>query len=253
MIANFLLQIDLASRIVLRTPLMTADALLAGILFKRYGGDHERAIRELPIEHVEGVPQASVILPYSFAGRAVEHVKHIRSIMRDMDHDPDLATILDRMPAKSDLTPSEGPLSSIDNTYPTYDIPKIFFIGRGDPDEVQRIVADAAFIGPQKHRGHGQVSACRIRTIVAPETAANKWFGIVGSRNERNMVLRPIPLRLRGLLPTDLRFAVSHETWHNPYFSGFPNAVVEDCAVPLFAAGETFYEAEIERDLCRMV
>jgi hypothetical protein len=248
MMANFLLQINFSSRLILRTPLMAGDSLLAGILNERYGGDYVRAISDLPIAHVDGVPQMSVMLPYSLANRSVEPVTHTRSIMRDMDHDRDLHRFLDKMPSKSDLTPQEGPLGNINNTYQTYDIPKVFFIGCGDLDAVYRIAGDAGFIGSQKKRGHGQVSSVHIRPIVSD----NPWFGMLGTRAGHNTVLRPIPLRFRDKFPGDLVYSVNNETWHNPYFSGYPNAVVEPCMVPSFMPGESFYEQEIEDDLSRL-
>jgi hypothetical protein len=248
MMTNFLLEISFSSRLILQTPLMAGDSLLAGILNQRYCGDYERAINDLPIAYVEGVPQMSVMLPYSLASRTVEPVTITRSIMRDMDHDRDMHRLLDRMPSKSDLTPQEGPLGNISSPYQTYDVPKVYFIGCGDLDAVYRIVSDAGFIGSQKNRGFGQVASVHIRPIVS----TNPWFGMVGTRDGRNTVLRPIPFRLRDTFPTDLAFLVNNETWHNPYFSGFPNAVVEPCMVPGFTPGESFYEQEIEDDLSRL-
>ena len=248
MMTNFLLQIDIASRLILQNPLMAGDSLLAGILTQRYGGDYVRAINDLPIAHVEGVPQMSVMLPYSLANRTVEPVTYTRSIMRDMDHDRDMHRLLDKMPSRSDLTPQEGPLGNINSTYQTYDIPKVYFIGCGYPEAVYRIVSDAGFIGSQKNRGHGQVTSVHIRPI----ESTNPWFGMIGTRDGRNIVLRPIPFRLRGAFPADLDYAVNNETWHNPYFSGFINSVVEPCMVPGFMPGESFHEQEIEDDLSRL-
>jgi hypothetical protein len=247
MFTNFLLEIRLASQIVLRKPWMTGDSLLAGILNDRYRGNHVRAIAEVTamLDNLHGVPQMSVLLPYSLATREVQSITFIRNIMRDMEHDPELATILNRMPSRSDMTPSMGPLGSIQNNYSAYDLSKVFFIGRGDAETIARIVGDAGFIGPQRNRGCGQVSGVSITAIPTD----NPLFGIVGLRNQENVILRPVPMRLRDQLPADLQFNVNDETWHNPYLPTTPGAVVEECMVPTFAAGEAFHNQQIEDEL----
>ena len=231
---NFVAEVTLAAPIILGKRLV-GDSWLAGIAYQQHG-DWQRAIAELPIDHIEGIPQMSVALPDYSPTRRSQSVMFIRSFMRDLCHDPDMADMLDKMPSRSMLTPSQGPLSNISNRYLISDVAYLCFLGRGDIAKVEATMRDAKFMGSQKARGFGQIAAVNVRPI----DTKNKWFGMVGVRNGRNAALRPIPQRLADHFPPDLDGIVSNETWHNPYCSAYANSVVEPCLVPPFMRGEGF-------------
>lgn len=250
MVENFVAEIQTVTPLILGKRLV-GDSLLAGIAFERHG-DWRRAIAELPIEAREGVPQMSVALPYNSSTRNATSVTFIRSIMRDMDHDPDLADMLIKMPPKSKLTTETGPFSNLSNTYTTRDITKLYFIGRGDINGVLALLTDATFIGSQRAKGYGEVATVAVWKVNNPAAEGNPWFGIVGKRNGRNAALRPIPKRLESILPPNLDGILSNETWHNPYWPGHESAVSEPCFVPPFMPGEGFSNID-ENEICLLV
>lgn len=237
---NFIAEIRLASPMILRHRLV-GDSLLAGL---RYGQHHdwERAIAELPIAYLGEVPQMSVLLPYYPASRTTETVTFGRSIMRDMMHNRQLATTLDRMPPQSHLKPATGPFSNIFNTYITSDIPKAYFVGRGDVAGVLNILRSLTFLGCNKAKGWGEIAS----VDVWPVESNNEWFGVIGRLHDRQVVLRPIPQRFIHVVPA-ADHVVNSETWHNPYWPGHAAAVVEPCLVPPFVRDESFTEAELAR------
>ena len=240
------------AEITLATPLiadkLVGDSLLAGIAYQQHH-DWRRAIAEVPIAHVADIPQMSMMLPYALATKVTQRVTIYRSIMRDMNHDPDMATMLDKMPPRSYLTTASGPLSNIGNTYSMSDLPKIYFIGCGDIDGVEQLLRSVSFIGSQKAKGYGQVASVNVWPVDNPEAQNNEWFGIVGSRNGRNIALRPIPRRLSHLLPPNVDHILSTETWHNPYHPGWPDSVVEPCWTPPFFEGESFSEHDVSGEI----
>lgn len=245
--------VEFVAEIILATPIvadrLVGDSLLAGISMARHG-DWQRAVSELPIAHVENVPQMSVMLRYAAASKTTETITIYQSIMRDLTHDPDMAVMLDKMPIRSSLTAASGPLKNLGNTYVTESLSKVYFIGKGDVDAVERILGDTTFIGKEKARGYGQTVQVSVWPVRNAEASSNPWFGLVGCHNGRNVVLRPIPARLRPLLPAQLDFIHSNETWHNPYNRSYDTAVVEPCLTPPFARGESFDEHRIENELC---
>lgn len=234
MFENFVAEITLASPLIV-SRLIVGDSLLAGIEGERHG-DGDRAIRDLPIAHIEGVPQMSVMLPYTLATARTQKIPIIRSIMRDMMHDPDMAHLLDKPPGRSYLKMDSGPFSTLINFYPLTDLEKLYFVGRGDIDRIRVILENAPFIGSQRHKGFGQVAGVDIWPI----DVENNFFGIVGWKNGRVIALRPIPLRLRPHFGNDVDFVLSNETWHNPYRRDLIGAEIEPCMTPPFVSGESF-------------
>jgi hypothetical protein len=246
---RFVAEIMLATPLI--APRLIGDSLLAGIAYQHHQ-DWQRAIKELPIGHFHGVPQMSVMLPYALATKAVQRVTIYRSFMRDLSHDPDMAHMLDKQPPRSSLNAASGPYSNIGNSYEAYDIPRIYFLGYGDMDAVERTLKNAAFIGSQKAKGYGEVTQVNVWEVTHPWAVENEWFGMVGYRDGRNVALRPIPRRLAHLFPSDLVYVLSTETWHNPYHPGYPASVVEPCMTPPFERGESFSVQDIENDLSRV-
>jgi hypothetical protein len=246
---RFVAEIALATPLI--APRLIGDSLLAGIAYQRHH-DWERSIRELPIAHFHGVPQMSAMLPYALATKAVQRVTIYRSIMRDFSHDPDIGYMLDKQPPKSSLNAASGPLSNIGNHYDAYDVPRIYFLGVGDLDAVERTLKSASFIGSQKAKGYGEVTYVNVWEVTHSWAQENQWFGMVGWRNGRNVALRPIPRRLAELFPQKIDHILSTETWHNPYHPGYPTSVVEPCMTPPFERGESFSVQDIENDLSRV-
>lgn len=239
---NFVVDVLLETPIIFGKNGLMGDAALAGIAYREHF-DPERAIREIPIETVQGIPQISQALCYVPTSRKRESITMIQSIMRSFDHDPDLADILDKMPPRSTRTPSQGKLSNLQNTYRLHHVSDVFFIGRGDIDDVRRWMGRTPALGSQTNKGFGQI----VRVEVWQSASKNPWYGMIGLRNGRNTVLRPIPLRFRDLFPDQLDYTQSTETWHNPYFPGHQSAVMEPCMVSPFVIGEGFSPDEIEQ------
>ena len=194
----------------------------------------------------------SNMLPYYLATCTDQTRTIYQSFMHDLQHDPDMAIMLDKMPVKSDLKGGSGPLINYGSTYTLLDLPKMYFIGCGDIDKVEKLLKSVPFIGKEKWKGHGQVAAVNIWSPENPLAATNKWFGIIGSRNGRDVAFRPIPIRLKDKIALDIDFITSSETWHNPYHRNYPTAVVEPCMTPPFVRGESFTEYDIENELCRL-
>lgn len=245
---RFVAEITLATPLI--APRLIGDSLLAGIAYQSHH-DWRRAIEELPIGHYHGVPQMSAMLPYALATKTVQRVTIYRSFMRDISHDPDMVHMLDKQPARSTLNAASGPLSNIGNTYEAYDIPRIYFLGVGELDVVERTLKSVSFIGGQKAKGWGEVTQVNVWEITHPWAVENPCFGIVGSRDGRNVALRPIPQRLADKFPP-LDYILSTETWHNPYHPGYPSSVVEPCMTPPFERGESFSVQDIETELSRL-
>jgi hypothetical protein len=233
---------NLVVDVLLETPVifgengLMGDSALAGIAYREHH-DHERAIRELPIETFEGVARISQALCYVATSRKKESVTMTQSFMRYVDHDADLADDLIKMPSRSMRTPSQGPLSNLQNTYRTHHVSNVFFIGRGDIGGVRRWMQSTPAIGSQNAKGYGQI----VRVEVWPSKSDNPWYGMIGAREGRNTVLR-----LRHLFPAQLDFVESTETWHCPYFPGHESAVLEPCMVSPFVVGEGFSPDDIE-------
>jgi hypothetical protein len=210
MTENFVIEISFKTPMI-ASPRLTGDGILAGIAFQEHG-DWMRAIAELPLATWEGVPHMSVVLPYTYATRAAEHVTLIRSFMRDMDHNPQMATMLGAMPTRSALRPDSGDLSNISSSYTVYDIPKVYFLGRGNLTLVKAAFDEVPFLGPQRAKGFGEVEHVDAWTV----QSNNPFYGIVGRHYGRTAVLRPVPKRLRQHLPEDLKHVTRRATWHNP-------------------------------------
>lgn len=240
MAENFVIEISLKTS-MLFAPRLTGDGLLAGIAYQAHG-DWQRSIAELPLEMWEGVPHMSILLPYSYVTRVAERVTLIRSVMRDMDHNPEMADLLQTMPPRSKLRPDSGDFSNVSSSYTVYDIPKIYLLGRGDLDRVKALFDEVAFIGPQHAKGFGEVE--HVDAWVAKSN--NPLYGIVGRHRGRPAILRPVPKRLHDRLPGDVKHVMRRATWCNPYWPGHATAVVEDCLTPSFVPGEGFSAATIE-------
>ena len=234
MVENFLAVLSLESPLILNRPLV-GDSLLAGIKFA-HCHDPVIAIHDLPVAHVEDVPQISVLLLGPIA--SLRQATIIQSMMRDMDHEPDLADMLDKMPPASALNPSSGIFVNIWNTYHILDVRTVFFIGRGDIDRVEQLLKSIPFIGSQHAKGYGQVA----NVDVIPVDTDNPMYGIVGRQNGRSRMLRPMPTRYSAMIPPDTEYIISTETWKNPYNTRITGAVAEPCMVPHFANGEFFTE-----------
>jgi hypothetical protein len=244
---NFVSQVFLETPVIFGDKGLIGDSLLAGIAFRECR-DHERAIRELPIDMIDGIPQMSKALCYTAISRRDQQVTFTASIMRDLDHNPAMNDILYKMPPKSARKPDQGPWSNIQSHYKRHHISSLYFLGRGDITAVRRRMNSTSFLGSMISKGYGQIVRVEVREV----DSANPWFGMIGAKNDRNVVLRPIPLRFRHLFPDQLDFMTSTETWHNPYFPGHQSAVLESCMVPPFQNGESFAPDDID-SLCHIV
>lgn len=242
MFQNFIAEVFLETPVIFGRSGLMGDSWLAGIAYGEHR-DPERAIRELPITLIEDIPQISKALCYVPISRRNDSATLIQSIMRDIDHDPAIADMLAKMPPKSMRTPSQGPLGNVQNSYRLNHLSSLYFIGNGDIDKVRRLMNGVTFMGSQHSKGFGQI----VRVEVWSVDSDNPWYGIVGVKAGRNVVLRPVPLRLRDLLPEQLDFLTSTETWHNPYNRGLPGAIVEPCMVPPFNVDEAFSPDDIKR------
>lgn len=225
---------------------LVGDSLLAGVAYREHR-DHERAIRELPIAMMDGVAHMSRSLWYTPTTRRESRVTMGASFMRDIDHDRDMIELLDRMPSKSRRRADQGPLSNIQSHYVQTHLSSFYYLGCGDIEKVRRLLNGTSCYGRQISKGHGQI----IRTDVFPVDSDNEFFGMVGVRHGRNVVLRPIPLRFRDRFPAQLEFLTSTETWHNPYLPRFPSAKLELCMIPPFQNGESFAPNDI-KTLCTL-
>jgi hypothetical protein len=242
---NFVSQIFLETPVIFGIKGLIGDSWLAGIAYREHR-DHERAIRELPIAMIDEIPQMSKALCYTPTSRRNEIITFTASIMRDIDHDPDMADILDKMPPKSSRKSDQGSLGNIQTHREVNHLSSLYFLGRGDLAAVERQMNGTSFIGSQISKGFGQI----VRVEVWEAESTNPWFGVIGLRHGRNTVLRPIPMRLRHLFPEQLDFVTSTETWHNPYYPGHASAIVEPCMVPPFQRGDSFAPDEIDALCC---
>lgn len=245
---NFAVEVNFTIAPILGKRLL-GDSLIAGVLTQMMGGDWEKALAALPIATCDGVPQMSeALLGYPFRA-AMNQTVIISSPMRDMSHDPNIPFVLNKMPPKSSLTSARGDFKSEMNSYSWLDIGKLFFLGRGDIDEVTRILRQVRFVGSQRNRGHGQVD----HIDVWPVESDNPWFGMIGEVNGATHVLRPIPVRLRETfdLTGTLQCALADETWQCPYLPTLSTAVVETCMVPVFRSGTYFTDDQIESGLAQ--
>lgn len=240
MLQNFISEVFLETPVIFGKNGLMGDGWLGGIGFRQHR-DHERAIRDIPIKLLDGVPQMSKALCYVATTRQNDSVTIIQSIMRSIDHDPEIGRMLSKIPPKSMRTPSQGPLSNLQNTYRLHYLSSLYFMGCGEIDAVRRLMEAVSFMGSQHSKGFGQI----IRVEIWPVVTDNPWHGIVGARKGRNVILRPVPLRLRHLFPEQLDFVTSTETWCSPYYRGHQSAVVEPCMVPSFNVDEAFSPEDI--------
>lgn len=240
MYQKFVAQVYLETPVIFGSKGMVGDSLLAGVAFKEHR-DPERAIAEVPIVSMDGVAHMSRALCYASNTRQEERITLTASIMRDLDHDPDMVDILKAMPSKTNRKTDQGPLSNIQSRYTLNYINHLYFLGYGDMTEVGRRLNAFPFLGAQVSKGFGQI----IRSDIWAVESDNPFFGMVGMKHGRNVVLRPIPVRLRDRFPEQLDFQTGTETWHNPYSPRYKSAELELCMVPPFLNGESFAPDDI--------
>lgn len=249
--SNFCIRVTLRSAIIVGRYPLTADGWLAGVEFERTL-DHEYAINSLPFATWQGVPMASQIIPGYMAGPPeYGSVTYYTQPARDLQFDIPFADYLDRDPTINELTDSRrgrGDLAAFGNTYQTALIREVFFACRGDMRRTEEILlaTDGSPIvptlGPQRSKGHGHIETIEIQRMPAD----NRLYGLIGRTQGANVVLRPIPTRLRRELP-DASGATMERTWKNPYRPIYPEAVVEDCLVPPFQRGTGFRLPDLRR------
>jgi hypothetical protein len=224
---NFVVAVYLETAIILSEFGLTLDALLAGIAWRQHY-DFERAIRELPIAHLHGVPQASIALLGHSEQRRTSFRTIGSSFVRELEQAGDILDSLDRMPPKSLRKPTNGPFKNVQSTYVLTHVPVVYFAARGDLEEVQRALRQTHFIGGQTTKGYGQVT----RTEVWAIDNAEPHFGLVANVCGRQTILRPVPMALRQKFPNELDYVTASVTWKNPYNPTWPSARVERCMVP---------------------
>jgi len=204
----------------------TGDGVMAGIQYAMCR-DYVRAM-ELPLACIEGVPQISTVLLAASSVRRHMRAAFIQNFTHFLEHDRDAAHLLDRMPAKTHRNPSSGSSAIVMNTYPIVPTPTLFFAGRGDVDAVARIFNSTPAIGKKHSTGFGELA----KIEVLPVKTGNPHHGIVMNRRGRNVLLRPVPARLRHLFPHQLDLRTHTGTWRNPYNPEKWDATVEECMIP---------------------
>lgn len=231
---NFIVQLELQSPIIIGRRL-TLDALLAGILYKQ-DRDAEAAIRHVrtAIAHIGGVPQASQALLHSLDMPVIEDVAILQSTSRGVSQM--VLPILDPVPAKIEL--GRGPYQNLMNTYRVFTTQYVYFLARGEPDFVVRVLRRAHAIGAQHTKGYGQLRGAAVLHFEFDAVPAER-FAMVGN----GFVLRPIPARLAAHFPPG-RHGTIAETWQNPYLPLY-GGTVEPCMVPPFMTGESFTGQQI--------
>jgi hypothetical protein len=241
----FLLEILLRSPIILGRRTML-DSLMIGVARERFGDDAVHA--PLPLQRSHGIAHGSQM----FAGvpemAAIRSVTYIQSFIRVLSNDEQVTMLLDRQPPPSSMSHGSGPLSNVESSYITHNIPRVYFLGVGDIDRVRAGLLTMCHIGTMAHKGHGEVEHYNITEIAADPT----WFGIVGRYDNQLIVLRPVPKRLAHLLPSGTSGIDNHETWDYPYIPAYPTAVVEPCLVPPFTTHAKYFHRETIRALCSL-
>jgi hypothetical protein len=218
------------------------DSLLIALGYERYGKDSPM-VDDLPLRRVEGITHASQMLVGVPDVPVVRSTTLIQSFVRVLSNNREVTTMLDRQPAQSLMSHGSGPNSNVESVYLTHNIPKVYFLGVGDVARIRALLATLVHLGPQAHKGYGEVE----QTMVIELDADPTWFGIIGRYDNQSVVLRPVPKRLVHLLPEDTYGFDSNETWGYPYFPGHPDAIVEPCLVPPFVSTEGFHRDAVRR------
>lgn len=161
---------------------MTFDALLAGILFDQIG-DVEQAHANVPVRVTEGLFHASAAIFEPIDQTRTSFVANLRA---DHSIDPDLifknknGGIYKKMGRTR-----RRDFGAVMNNYDTLTTHKITWYVDGDPERIEQLIRDVAFIGKRRASGFGEVAAWEVE-----EGELDGLLGYVGEP------LRPIPTEL---------------------------------------------------------
>jgi hypothetical protein len=222
---------------------MMLDSLLIGLARERFGQE----VVPLPLKRSHGIVHASQMLAGVPEVPMVRSTTYIQSFIRVLLNEPHIIDMLAKQPTPSSMNHGSGPNSNIESIYQTHNIPAVYFLGVGDVERIRSLCMTLVHIGSQAHKGNGEVERCVVTEVDVDPT----WFGIVGRYQDERVVLRPIPERLTRRLPPGTGGFRNAETWHYPFFSGHPKAVVEPCLVPPFSNGDYFHR-DVIRALYRI-
>lgn len=233
--------------VTLRSPMipghrMMLDSLLIWLSRERYGD-----ATSLPLKRSHGIVHASQMLAGVPEVPVVRSSTYIQSFVRVLQNEPDITEMLIKQPVPSSMSHGSGPNSNIESVYVTHNIPVVYWLGVGDVEHIRSLCMTLVYIGSQAHKGNGEVERCMVTEVDVDPT----WFGIVGRYQNERVVLRPIPERLVPKLPDGTGGFRNAETWHYPYFSGHPKAVVEPCLVPPFSNAD-YFQRDVIRNLYRI-
>jgi hypothetical protein len=241
---NFLLSIPLATGLITGHRL-TLDGLLGGIVFKRTG-DPAQVLDGLPLARSHGIYHASAALLESPCqiSRHIINASFVAEARRDLGFAattrPD-GSKLPRIDGKRGLFRTET------SEFAVYETAAVHFLGRGDTEDIRRLLRTVGHIGTKRSHGFGQIArptddaAHPVRLETEAVDQSSPWFGIFA----QGSVLRPVPVRLLpafGVTPA--RYRTAHETWRNPYRDRQGR---ETCLVPV---ATVHHPAEIRR-LCQ--
>ena len=206
------------------------DALIAGLLFERFGGSGnpaaaQRAMSEVPLARQGEVFQGSAAFCETLAFPCPAPFRKGLSLS-DLNAGlarVDLPTVAGKPGKIGKIDVLGGEYRTTVESYRAYRTPKVYWFGCGDADAVRDILSDLPYagIGKKRRQGYGQVSDVRVET-----DSEDRSLSIL--RNGRRYAMRPIAVDLWSSLYEDLPVHLGVTTDRFPYF----NAARRVCAVP---------------------
>lgn len=187
---------------------MTLDSLIGGILFQK-ARDPDKALAgvEHMVEHWHGIPQASLAMLEMPV--VPQQVSKIRNMIGHMQRDINFVKRSAPVP-KMAYYPTGGLSSTIANFYNAYSTPALWFLVRGNLQEIEQLLRQVQFIGALRKDGFGEITDIDVEIVDDSAPA----FGVYGGGS----MLRPAPLRIvESLIPAETRHNVRMMTWRNPY------------------------------------
>lgn len=205
--------LTLASPVVTGGGYMTLDALLAAVLFDRYG-DLDRAHSEIPLRNVQGLWHGSAAFVEKTDVGRIAFVANLRAM-----HDLDAALIAKNKAGRVHRAiglKRRSDFGAVMNSYKLFAAPHISWYATGDAEKVEALLHGIEFIGKRRASGYGQVSGVRIEK--------DDLDGVIGHFGEP---LRPVPVEMFNGAGTSLR---ADAGWRPAYWHPL-NRVI--CFVPL--------------------
>lgn len=197
---------------------LTLDSILAALIF-RESQDPEKSLRDIPLENVDGIWHGSAAFFTSLADASYIELSR-RLTVQEMTDDR-FAYPAHRGKETPVVDQGRGPYKAVINGYRSIFAERIMWFGRGDLQEVSRLLKNLHTVGKRGNSGYGWVEPPRIQKVDADYSLCMPE----PDHPERVRAMRPIPIHLWNGGEVERRMT----RFQPPYHSGEKHL----CAIPV--------------------